>query len=145
MKRTLALGLMAMSFAACSDSTGSVPAEFAGTWTASEFSATNANDPTQTFNFVDQDGSFSVTLRADGTFTQTQVVPGGGGTETDSGTYSVSGSKLTFTDTSEDDDTETTFVRNGDTMTVTWTANDFDWDGDGDEDPTNFRIVLNRS
>ncbi len=146
MKRTtgeLVLALALIALAACGDSTGLEPDDIAGTWTATEWVLTNPANSSQTFDVLAQGGSFSITFRADSTFTSTVTDPGDPA-DTATGTFSFTATTITVAETGKGSPTPYATQRDGDTMTFTSSDADHDWDDDGADDPATERIVLAR-
>lgn len=88
MKRPLFVGLMGTLFVGCGDATGILPSDIAGTWTATEFVATNSSDPSQSQDLIALGATFSITFREDGIFTQSTGDPDGT-TDPDSDTWGM--------------------------------------------------------
>lgn len=129
---------------ACGDSTGISAEKLAGTWTATEFVFTNQANLSQSVDWIPLGASFTLTIRADSTFTTTLREPGGV-VDTDTGIISVAGNVLTIAESGQGSPTPFTAVRDGDVLTLTTTDADFDFDGDGTDEPASLRIVLRRS
>ncbi len=104
--------------------------------------ATNPANAEQSEDQLGEGGSFTVTFRADGTYSITIVE--GDGTETENGTYTVNGNSITIAETGSGSPTPVTATRNGNTMVFTWTDDEIDWDDDGTDDPADFELVLQR-
>ena len=142
MKRIFTTALLCSSFIACGDSTGIAPDDIDGTWTATSFMATNPANPAESEDFLAAGGSFTITFRADGTFTSTTVEEGV--TDTDTGTYTVSGSTITIAESGSGSPTPVVATRDGNTMTLTWSDDEIDWNDDGTDDPAYFEMVIRR-
>ncbi len=104
----------------------------------------NPANPAESVDVIALGVSFTLTIRADSTFTSTFVEPDGTA-DTDSGTVDVTGSVLTIAESGEGSPTAFTAVRGGDDMTLTTSDEDFDFDGDAIEDLANLRIELHRN
>ncbi len=139
-----AVPLVALLALACGDATGISPDELAGTWTATSFVFTNPANAAESVDMIALGASFTLTIRADSTFTTTLVEPDGTG-DVDSGTVDVTGSVLTIAESGEGSPTAYNAVRSGDDMTLTTSDEDFDFDGDAIEDLANLRIELHRN
>ncbi len=148
--RTLSTTVLAAALVVgCSDSTdpGNVSEDdLAGVWSATQFLLTSTADPTVTVDRISQDGWFTLTINADGTWSEEGEFPGDPPkVESGSGTYVIQGSNLVLT---EDDDPEPftlAFVLSGNTLTLTSTDEPFDFDEDGVEEAGTLEIVLTRS
>jgi len=134
--------ILCAAIVACGESTGVEPNDIEGTWTASSFTATNPANAAESEDFIGAGGSFSITFRADGTYTLTTVEEGE--TDTETGTYTVNGNSITIAETGSGSPTPVTATRDGNTMTFTWTDDEIDWDDDGTDDPADFELVLQR-
>ncbi len=129
---------------ACGDSTGILPEQLAGTWTATEYVFTNQANSSQSVDWLPLGASFTLTIRADSTFTATLREPDST-VDTDTGIVSVVGTVLTIARSGQGSPTPFIAVRDGDVLTLTTTDEDFDFDGDGTDEPASLRIVLRRS
>lgn len=126
----------------CSDSTGLEPADVAGSWTAQTWTFTNVTNTSQTAEIISQGAAFSLTLRADGTFTAT--VTEDGDTSTDSGTYATTAVTITLSESGQGSPDTFGVVRDGNTMTFTVNNSDYDFDGDGSDEAATEVIVFTR-
>ena len=140
----IAAPLVALLTMACGSSTGISPDDLAGTWTATNFVFTSPANSAQSVDVIPLGVSFTLTIRADSTFTSTLVEPDGTG-DTDSGTVDVTGSILTVAESGQGSPTSFTAVRGGDDMTLTTSDEDYDFDGDGTDELANLRIELHRN
>ena len=148
--RTLsATVLVAVLVVGCDDSAdpGNVSEnDLVGVWNATQFLLSSTADPTVTVERISQDGWFTLTINANGTWSEAGVFPGNPPkTEGGSGTYVIQGSDLVLT---EDNDTETftwAFVLSGNTLTLNSADEPFDFDGDGVDEAGTLEIVLTRS
>ena len=127
----------------CSDSTGIEPDQIAGTWTATQVVFTSLTNSSVTIDWIALGGTFTLTIRSDGTFTAVTRDPDGT-TDTDVGDINVAGTVLTIADSGSGSPTAFVAVRNGDSMTLTTTDEEIDFDGDDADDPASLRIVLRR-
>jgi hypothetical protein len=60
---------------ACGDGTGVTDADLVGTWNATEFTFSDFGDPVMDFHVIEANGTASVVMRADGTYTFTLTMP----------------------------------------------------------------------
>ena len=141
--------LAAVLVVGCTDSTDSGHADeddLAGVWNATQFLLTSTANSAVTIERISQDGWFTLTINANGTWSEEGVFPGNPPkTESGSGTYVIQGSNIILT---EDDDPEPftwAFVLSGNTLTLSSTDESVDFDGDGVEDAATLEIVLTRS
>ena len=99
-----------------------------------------------TIERISQDGWFTLTINADGTWSEEGFFPGDPPkTESGNGTYVIQGSNIILT---EDDDPETFtwgFVLSGNTLTLTSSDETFDFDDDGVEEAATLEMILTRS
>ncbi len=136
--------LVALLALACGDATGIAPDELQGTWTASTFMFTNQANAAESVDLITLGARFTLTIRADSTFTTTLVEPDGTA-DTDNGTVDVTGSVLTIAESGQGSPTAFNTVRRGDEMTLSTSDEDFDFDGDGSDDLASLRIELHRN
>ena len=111
-----ALALILMS--ACSDATGVLPEDLAGTWTAASLVFTSVENAELTADLVDEGAGMTLVLDAEGGFTLTFTMPQQED-EVDMGTYEVDGGSLTLSDSIELTGDVYEVARDGDTMTLT--------------------------
>ena len=143
-ERLLALvPLIAALAAGCGDSTGVEVNDLAGTWVATVHVFTSVADPTQTVDIIAAGGSYSLTIRADSTFTSSFLEPGEA-METRTGTVTVVAATLTVAESGQGSPTAFTAVRDGNAMTLTTGDEDYDFDGDQVDDAATLRIELTR-
>ncbi len=139
--------LVALSMGvACGDSNAPDPLtleNLVGTWRATQFLFTQQSDPSTFFDLIQNSGSVTITIAANGTYVGQQSAFGN--TETLSGTITVSGSFVTLTDDDEPGD-PTQFAASliGNTLTLTSSDFTFDFDFDGTDEPATLTAVLQR-
>lgn len=131
---TLAL---AVSLAACGDTTGLDAADLAGTWTATVYEYTDNANAQNVVDIIQRDGaSFQLVVEASGT-ASSLLDDGLGSTSSDSGTLDSTASMLTVGGVPFD------ATRDEDTLTLVYTESSFDF-GAGST-PATLRIVMTRS
>ncbi len=144
MRRFTVATLVLLLALACGDSTGISPEQLAGTWTATEYVFTNQANSSQSVDWIPLGASFTLTIRADSTFTAT-LGELDGTVDTNTGTVSVVDNVFTIARSGQGSPTPFIAVRDGDVLTLTTTDEDFDFDGDGTDEPASLRIVLRRN
>ncbi len=147
--RTLStIVLAAVLVVGCSDSTdpGNVSEDdLAGVWTATQFLFTSTADPNVTLDMISQGGTFSLTINADGTYSEAGVFGGNPReVENGSGTYVIQGTNLMLTEDEDPEPFTVAFVLSGNTLTLSATDETFDFDEDGVEEAATLEIVLTR-
>lgn len=141
--RRLAIAAGVALALACGDSTGVSVSDLAGTWVAQEIVFTNPANTSQSVDVVTLGVTFTLTIRADSTFTTVFTEPGDL-PETRSGDVSSNGDTLTVAESGQGSPTQFLASRSGDTLTLTTSDEEYDFDGDSAEDPANLRIMLRR-
>lgn len=148
--RTLSTTVLAAALVVgCSDSTdpGNVSEDdLAGVWTATQFLLTSTADPAVTVDMIALGGAFTLTINADGTYSEAGLFPGNPPeVESGSGTYVIQGSNLILTENDDPVPFTVAFVLSGNTLTLTSTDETFDFDDDGVEEAATLDMVLTRS
>ncbi len=141
--------LAAVLVVGCSDSTDSGHAsedDLVGVWNATQFLLTSTADPNVTIERISQDGWFTLTINADGTWSEEGFFPGNPPkTESGSGTYVIQGSNIILTEGDDPEPFTWGFVLSGNTLTLSSADEPVDFDGDGVEEAATLEIVLTRS
>ncbi len=148
--RTLSTTVLATALVVgCDDSADPgnvIEHDLVGDWNATSFLLTSTADPTVSVDRISQDGWFTLTINANGTWSEAGVFPGNPPkTEGGSGTYVIEGTNIVLT---EDSDTETFawgFVLSGNTLTLSSPDEPFDFNEDGVEEAGTLEIVLTRN
>ena len=148
--RTLSTTVLAAALVVgCSDSIdpGNVSEDdLAGVWTATQFLLTSTADPTVTVDMIALGGTFTLTINADGTYSEAGLFPGNPPeVENGSGTYVIQGTNLILTEADDPVPFALAFVLSGNTLTLSSTDETFDFDGDGVEEAATLEMVLTRS
>ncbi len=130
--------------AACSESNGVddlTLADLVGTWNATQFVLTNQSNASQSFDLIQNGGSFTITVAANGTFTGQQSLLGF--VDAFAGTVTISGNVLTLTDSEDPTDvTEIVASLSGNTLTLTSSDLAFDFDFDDVDEAADLLAVL---
>lgn len=126
----------------CGDD-GGAPADLTGTWNATSLVFTSTTNPAQQEDLIALGATFTIVLRADGTYTST-LAPPGGAPDVATGTWSASTDVLTIQETGDPFTVQFDFSLSGSTLTLTGGGVDYDFDGDGTDDPATLDVVLVR-
>jgi hypothetical protein len=112
----------------CDDSAGVAETDLVGTWEATAFKFSDFGDPVMDVDVIGMDGSVTMTVNADRTFTLTVTIVG---PEVTNGTWELQGDDLLIlTDSGEVDGSELTVSLSGTRLTVYSDDVEFDF-GDG--------------
>jgi hypothetical protein len=134
--RPFAVAALGMTLAvACGDDGPGVVTldDLVGTWNATQFELTNPADQAQSFDFIQNGGTVTLTIAANGAFNGEQTLFGF--TDTFGGMVVISGNRMTVTDTQDPTEvTVFTFSLSGNTLSLTSTDIEWDWDNDGNDD-----------
>ena len=131
---------------ACGDSNAPDPLtleNLVGSWRATQFLFTQQSDPSTFFDLIQNSGTVTITISANGTYVGQQSAFGS--TETSSGTITVSSRFVTLTDDDEPGDpTQFAATLTGNTLTLTSSDFTFDFDFNGTEEPATLTAVFQR-
>lgn len=141
MKNRIFSTMALVALVGCSDSTGLEPVDLDGTWTAQTWTFTNPANTSQTAEVISLGGAFSLTLRADETFSLALNV---GEIFTITGTYTTTAASITLAESGQGSPMTWGVVRDGSTMTFTTSDGEWDWDDDGNDEPATEVIVLTK-
>ncbi len=150
--RTLSTTVLAAALVVgCNDSTDPDPGnvsqdDLAGVWTATQFLLTSTDDPAMSVDMIALGATFTLTINADGTYSEAGLFPGNPPeVENGSGTYVIQGTNIILTETDDPEPFTVAFVLSGNTLTLTSTDETFDFDDDGVEDAATLEMILTRS
>ncbi|TFH64663.1 MAG: hypothetical protein E4G90_07640 [Gemmatimonadales bacterium] len=127
----------------CSDSTGVEIADLTGTWNATVVEFTNPANTAVKFELINEGGSLSLVVAANGDYTLNVLFPGDP-VEVQQGTIGIVGNVLTLSETGQGSPTDFVFTLSGNTLTLTTNDVEFDFDDDGTDEPASLRIVFQR-
>jgi len=131
--RGLSLLLFGGAALACgSDGVGPSPDEIAGTWTATKMEYVSVSQPVQTVDLIDEGGTATLALNANGTYTFT-VTPNGEPQTVDTGDWELDGDIMTVLPDGTTFQLQFDVALAGNTLTLTGADAEFDF-GSGDED-----------